>query len=659
MKFSSLLVIAFISLLSVSCVTSSEFQQPTNIPKKDATASSAQDLEVFKAAEQALPHNPNLALSKLNSLAQKPSNSVVYFEAMVLMGRILEQENRMDEALRAYDRVISANFNHPKRVFAFYRTAVLYKNKGNLEKAVFYSKSGLAQPTISNQDKLIFYQFSYPLYLAREDFLEALVAMDFIYKNINDKNAKKEIRETSKNLIQVRLNRAQLQAIVDNSEMVEYHGDAYAKLGEIAFYSGDANAAASYFEHALNLLPSGQLKQRIAEMNKYSSIYSNVNKNTLGIIIPMSGDKKAIGENVLRGLKIGMESGSGNYKLIIKDSQSDPAIASRMAEELIKEHGVFGIIGGVTTASADAIVQVTSRFGVPTIILSPKPGIVESFDFTFQNSLTLKYAANKTAEAVLKNPNYKKIAVLKSDDNFGNVYADTFIQAITNGGKEITEVRAYDFSDKGSLNDAIKGIVNLDPKGERKDEYQKKLNEWKKENKNARRLNPPGIEELLKPIIDFDSLFIADSAKPASLVVASLPYFDVENIPLIGTHLWNSEELIKRAPEQVEGAIFIDSLPPAGQWPNNSCTRAIASSLGGKEPNLFSVLGYDSAKIFKSALNTSPSNRVSLKEKLESLGKVDGCLGALTLDQSRIVNLPIFNLTVKDKRIVLDDSTKN
>lgn len=655
MNFSFLIVILF-SLNLVSCVTSSEFQ-PANIPKQDATAATAQDMATFKAAEQALPANPDLALSKLNSLALKPTSSVVYFEAMVLMGRILEQQNRTDEALRAYDRVITSNFNHPKRVFAFYRTAVLYKNKGNLDKAVYFSKSGLAQPTISNQDKLVFYQFAYPLFIAKEDFITALTAMDFIYKSTNDKNQKKDIRELSKNLIQVRLNRAQLQTIIDNSEMIEYHGDAYAKLGEMAFYSGDSETAGTYFQNALNLLPSGQLRQRIAEMNKYSSIYKNVEKNTLGIIVPLTGNKKAIGENVLRGLKIGIESGFGNYKLVIRDSQSDAAIAGRMAEELIRDHGVFGIIGGVTTASADSIVQVTSRFGVPTIVLSPKPGIVESFDFTFQNSLTLKYAATKTAESVLKNPKYLKIAVLKPDDNFGNAYADAFVQAITNGGKEITEVRSYVFSDKKSLNEAIKGIVNLDAEGERKDEYLKKLNEWKKENKNARRLNPPGIEELLKPIVDFDSIFIADSAKPAALVAATLPYFDIENSPLIGTHLWNSDELIKRAPEQVEGSVFVDSLPPAGQWPNNGCTRAIANSLGGKEPNLFSVLGYDSAKIFKAALNSSPENRVALKEKLESLGKVDGCLGALSLDQSRIVNLPIFNLIVKDKRIVIDEGS--
>lgn len=647
-------IIFLLSLHLSSCVTSPEFEK-VNIPKQNAVTPSANETALFKSANEALPSNPGLALSRLNTIALRPTNSMVYFEAMILMGRVLEQQNRISEALKAYERVISSNFNHPKRVFAFYRTAVLYKDKGNLERAIYYSNAGLSQPTISNQDKLVFYKFAYPLFIANSDFLKALVAIDFIFKNTNDKNLKREVREISKNLIQVRLDRNSLQSIINSPEMVEYHGDAYAKLGEIYYYSGDSESASKQFENALQLLPTGQLRQRIAEMKKYASIYQNVNKEAIGIIIPLSGDNKAIGENILRGLKVGMESGSGDYKLIIKDSQSNPEIAAQVTDSLIRENGVFGIIGGVTTATASSIVGVASRFGVSTIVLTPKPGIVESFDFTFQNALTLKYSALKTAEYVLKNERFKKIAVLKPDDNFGNAYADSFIQAIINGGKEITEVRAYTFSNKRSLNDAIKGIVRLDPEGERKEEYLKKQKEWERENKNARRLNPPAIEELLKPIIEFDSIFIADSAKPAALVAATLPYFDLENTPLIGTHLWNSDELVKRAPEQVEGAVFIDSLPPTGQWPNNFCTRSIAKAMGGKEPNMFSVLGYDSAKIIKSALKSNPSNRVSLKEKLESLGRIDGCLGDLTLGQSRVVNLPIFNLVVKDKKIITEN----
>lgn len=646
----------FVVLFLTSCVTSPDFQD-TNIPSQEATNSSAEEVALFNAAEKALPNNPDLALAKLNSLALKPSNSKAYFEGMILMGRILEQQSRFDEALKAYGRVINSSYNHPKRVFAFYRTAVLLKNKGNIDRAVFYAKSGLVQPTISISDKLVFYQFAYPLFINQGDYTSALLATDYIYKNTKDKKIKNEVRDVSRNIIQVRLTRQQLQALTNNTSLSEYHGDAYAKLGEIYFYSGDTARATEQFNNALNLLPSGELRQRISEMNRYSSIYKNVDKDAIGVIVPLTGDKKAIGENFIRGLKIGMESGSGNYKLIIKDSQANPDIAAKVTNELIRDHGVFGIIGGATSATAESIVAVSSRFGVPTLVLSPKPGIVESFDFTFQNALTLKYAAKKTAEATLQHPDFQKIAVLTPDDNFGHAYADKFVEVITQSGREVTGIQNYVFSEKQSVNNAIKALVKLDPNGERKAEYEQKLKDWKKENKNSRRLNPPNIEELLKPIIEFDALFIADSAKPATLVAASLPYFDIENVPLIGTNLWNSDELTKRTPELVEGAIFIDSLPPAGQWPNNYCTRTIAKSLGGKEPNLFSVIGYDSAKLFKAALNSSPSNRVLLKEKLETLDKIEGCLGYLTLDSTRIVHLPIFNLIVKDQKIIINSDS--
>lgn len=651
------LMLLFFSFALVSCVTNPEFKV-SKLPQQEAKTSTNEEIMLLKSAQSDLPNSPDSALGKLNKIAVKPTNSQTYFESMIFMGRILEQKNRDTEALRAYERVIDSDYNHPKRVFAFFRVASIYKDKGNLEKAIYFTKSGLAQPTISTQDKLIFYKFAYPLYISNESFVDALYATDYIFKNTQDRKFKNEVREISRNIIQVRLNRKQLQEVIEKDDLVEYHGDAYAKLGEIYFYSGDPVAATEQFNNALNLLPSGQLRQRIAEMTRYSSIFKDVEKNAIGVVLPLSGPKKIIGENVLRGLKIGMESGSGNYKLIVKDSQANSEIAAQMTNELIKDNGVFGIIGGATSATAESIVAVASRFGVPTLVLTPKPGIVESYDFTFQNALTIKYAAQKTAEYVLSNPNIRRIAVLKPDDNFGDAYAERFMEVVTRNGKEISGVEKYDFSDKKSLNEAIKKLVKLDPEGDRKEEFKKKLNQWKSTHQNARRLTPPSIDELLKAIIEFDALFIADSAKPGALVAATLPYFDVEGVPLIGTHLWNSDELIKRAPEQVEGAVFIDSLPPAHQWPNNFCTRSIAESLNGKEPDMFSVLGYDSAKIFKTALNSSPDHRVALKEKLENLGKVDGCLGDIFLDQSRIINLPIFDLIVKDKKIVINSNSK-
>jgi len=64
---------------------------------------------------------------------------------------------------------------------------------------------------------------------------------------------------------------------------------------------------------------------------------------------------------------------------------------------------------------------------------------------------------------------------------------------------------------------------------------------------------------VLKPRIDFDALFIADGAKNGGLIASTLAYFDVEDVPLLGTHLWNDNALIERGQRFVEGAVFADS----------------------------------------------------------------------------------------------------
>lgn len=653
-----------ISFMISGCATTSKVQPPPYRTQKPlhkkqihSPHQTFQEDEALKKAKELLPHESSKALVILNEISMNPTDSDTHFEAMILMGQVLQNKGRRKEALRAYSKLIHSKYDHPQKVLAYYKSAKIMESTGNIKTAIEWAQLGLSQPYISKNDQVFLHRFLYPTYVLAEKYNKALESIDFVIENSQDPETVNTAKEYAANLIRIRLDRKNLKSIVQNKNLSEHHVSALSRLGEVYFYAGLPKKATTYFDKALDLMPSGELRKKIVAMGRLSSIYGNVNRSALGVIVPLSGPQKSIGENIIRGLKIGIQSGFRGYKLIVKDSASNPETAALASDELIKKYKVFGIIGGATSTTAEAIVQVSSRYGVPTLVLTPKPGIVDQYDFTFQNALTLHSAAQKTATAIIKKNQFKKISILKPDDKFGQAYTDAFVKTLEGNNIEVINIQSYSFSERGSLNRAIKNLTHLDPEGERKEEYEEKLNTWKEENKNSRRLNPPAIEELLEPIIDFDALFIADSAKHAALIAASLIYFDIEGISFIGTHLWNSWELIKRAPEQVEGSFFVDSLPPAGQWPNNSCTRKISKSLEGKEPNLFSVLGYDSAKIFRAALKSRPSHRLDLKEALEDLGSIKGCLGNLFIGPTRIVNRSVFHLVVKDKKIIIDPSS--
>ena len=469
-------------LITTGCATTSEtqyFHQNQNFPKKPVKQippdQAFQEDEALNEAKELLTQDPSQALLKLNEISKTMTYSSTYFEAMILMGQVLESKGRRKEALRAYNKLIYSRYDHLQKILAYYRAAKIVKSSGKIKGAIQLAQSGLSQPRISKNDQVFLHRFLYPTYVLAQKYNKALKSIDFVVKNSKNPTTVAEAKEYATNLIRIRLDREDLRAIIQDEKLSAYHVTALSRLGEVYFYAGLPKKAIEYFDKALDLMPSGELRKKIIAMGKLSSVYGDVNRSAIGVIVPLSGPRKAIGENIIRGLKIGIQSGFRGYKLIVKDSASDSETASLVTDELIKTHKVFGIIGGATSATAEAIVQVSSRYGVPTLVLTPKPGIVEKYDFTFQNALTLHSAAKKTAEAIVKKNKFKKIAVLKPDDTFGQIYTDVFIQTLFDNNIEVTNIQPYSFSERGSINRAIKNIIHLDPEGERKEEYEEKI----------------------------------------------------------------------------------------------------------------------------------------------------------------------------------------
>src|SRR5690606_28203584 len=96
------------------------------------------------------------ALLLLDAIAKTKSETETYFDALILMGKILESESRRDEAQKAYSRVLESKYQYPRRSFAIYRLAQIHKAKNEIDTAIRYVDLGLAQDDIVIKDKVIF-----------------------------------------------------------------------------------------------------------------------------------------------------------------------------------------------------------------------------------------------------------------------------------------------------------------------------------------------------------------------------------------------------------------------------------------------------------------------------------------------------------------------
>src|SRR5690606_22597563 len=146
------------------CVTAPEFVKKPAGPTLQSKGQNPREAQQLSKAKEALnAKDSTRALLLLDGIAKGKSETETYFDALILMGKILESEGRRDEAQKAYMRVLESNYRYAKRSFAIYRLAQIHKAKDDITTALKYIDLGLAQDDIVTKDKVIFQKLKYPL----------------------------------------------------------------------------------------------------------------------------------------------------------------------------------------------------------------------------------------------------------------------------------------------------------------------------------------------------------------------------------------------------------------------------------------------------------------------------------------------------------------
>jgi ABC-type branched-subunit amino acid transport system substrate-binding protein len=375
-----------------------------------------------------------------------------------------------------------------------------------------------------------------------------------------------------------------------------------------------------------------------------------VNSKTVGVILPLSGKYADIGRSVLSSLQLGLGiyDNNSNIRLAVIDSEGKYLDARRAVEKLVVEDRVIAIIGSLQSKSAAAVSSKAQSLGVPTIVLSQKSGLTDIGPFVFRNALTSEMQVEHLVRVAREQMNISKFGILYPEDAYGIEYANLFWTEVEKMGGKVRAAQSYDPKET-DFRAPIQRLVGTYYTDDRAIEYKQKLTEWEnKKKRTSARHEPP--QDLLPPLVDFEALFIPDSAKVLGQVSAMLAVSDVKGITLLGTNLWNTSGLAERAgPFNI---IFVDSF--YRNDPNFLQSPIVKEfqEKTGKIPTLFDIQAYDTAVVIKNALS-SASSRTGLKEELSRLTSVRGALTNLQMLPSRDLSRPIVTLTVKDGQIVL------
>ena len=397
----------------------------------------------------------------------------------------------------------------------------------------------------------------------------------------------------------------------------------------------------------------------------------------IGCLLPLTGPYALYGEELLNGIQMGMGvfqqlPGGQGLELIIRDTKGRVEDTVEQVEELAHKEKVMAIIGPLASGPATAAVRKAQELGVPIITFAQKDGITREGDMVFRNFLTPSKEVETILSRAMNELGMRRFAIFYPDNPYGKFFMNLFWDRVEEMGGEITAVESYP-EDETDFAVSIKKMVGLYyPRPESVvrmlEEMKKKSSQEtlednlmqdedmdvvKKGDKEKTGVDQDKEEEP-EPIVDFDAVFIPDNYQHIALIAPQFPYYNVFNVPFLGTSQWLSDELIETTGDYIQGAVF-----PSGFYIENE-SEAVQGFVQAyranfdSTPGILAANGYDTIRFLKEIINRgSIKSRKDFQRMLFNDDSFYGVTGKISFDQQGEVQKNPLLLTVYGKKIHL------
>ena len=237
-------------------------------------------------------------------------------------------------------------------------------------------------------------------------------------------------------------------------------------------------------------------------------------KIKIGLLVPLSGEKKQLGQSMIRATRLALiDINSEQIEIIPKDTKSNPETTYKAATEL-KKLGVKIVVGPIFHKSLSNLSQINDMTFVSLtnkIINIPKNVITAGIDSNSQL---------KTIKKFKRNNELKKTIFLIPDEN----YKDEIEKSINFTKIKIKKKYIYD-NEPTKLTKQVEKITNYKRRKQNLEDEIKRIENSDENNKEKK------IEKLKKKYtlgkVNFDSIIIADFDESLKSVTTSLLYTDV------------------------------------------------------------------------------------------------------------------------------------
>jgi branched-chain amino acid transport system substrate-binding protein len=457
-----------------------------------------------------------------------------------------------------------------------------------------------------------------------------------------------ETREQIRQFITEKLDKKGLTRVRDAYPR-SYPGDL-ASLRLIDYYigRGEDHLAERETRHFLAAFPAHPSVPKASESLELIKSRLKANQYFIAAVLPLSGHLSAFANDVLEGIQLAVERareqpGTPSVGLIVKDLDADRQGFLDDLSTLLHDDRPLVVIGPMLSKNLPVMAEMAQKTRVPLITpAATLPNVRRLGSYLFSTSLTYGMQAERIAIYAAKEQGYRRFCILHPDTVYGRELARLFAQEVRRLDGEIISIESF----KEGETDFGPQIQRLKAEDLKKYGLAVPVDAPRQPGKP---LGRNGKRVLYTP--GFDAIFIPSRSYEIGLLAAQLAYHDIK-VPLLGTNGLNSQDFARTADRTVDGAIFVDgffvdSPNPAVQEFVQRHYKRFQST-----PSLFTMQGYDAARIVIEGIRHGATSGEALHEFLLSQRNLPTLAGPASFGPDGTLHRPLFLLQVKQGKFV-------
>ncbi len=338
----------------------------------------------------------------------------------------------------------------------------------------------------------------------------------------------------------------------------------------------------------------------------------------VGAFLSLSGEETQFGKDTQEGIDLATDEVNAaggikgrKVKVIYEDDKSSASEATQKVRQLIDRNKVVALLGEVASSRSLAGGLIANQNKIPMISpSSTNAKVTEGRDYVFRVCFTDDAQGVAAAEYVVNKLGKKKISILyAAQDPYSSGLATTFREAAKKLGATIVEDVGYQ-------------------KGE----------------KNFR--TPLSKLAAAKP----DLIFVPNYYSDMVPIAQQAKELNIPGSMFFGGDGWDSEDLLKGAGSELEGASFTNHYAPDVPWENSRKFVEAYKTRFKRDPSSLAAQGYDAARLLYDAMGrSSATDPKALRDAIAGTKNFSGATGTISMDANRNADKPLVVVQVKDR----------